>query len=179
MWNGLRAMSSLLNRESKIIIINLGFNDKIPIRKWPMEHYLELIHRILEKQDTFIVLIGAGSLNASPFFSQYERCINLTGKTTIKELLALFSIASVLISYDCGILHIASTTNIYIIALFGPETPLLYGPLTENKKIFYKNFSCSPCLSAYNHRNSICKNNKCMQAITVDEIYNEVIKEIK
>ena len=94
----------------------------------------------------------------------------------MQELISLFSISKVIVGHDGGLIHLASLTDIFIIALYGPETPLLYEPLSKNKKIIYKKFSCSPCLSAYNHRNSICKNNKCMQAIGVNEVYNGALK---
>jgi len=178
-WDKLKTVNSLLNRSSKIIIINFGFDNKITIREWPVEYYLELTRRILEKQGMFIAFAGTGLVNTTSLLPKHERYINLVEKITIKELICLFNISKVLISHDSGIIHMASLTDIHIIALFGPETPLLYGPLTKNKRVFYKSFTCSPCLSAYNHRNSICRNNKCMQAITVDEVYNEVIKIIE
>ncbi len=175
----LKIINGRLEGSSKIIVINFGIDNKISIRQWPVRYYLELAGKILEKQDVFIVFTGVGLTNAISFLPKHERCINLVEKITIKELVGLFNISKILISHDSGIIHMASLTDIHIIALFGPETPLLYGPLTKNKKVFYKSFTCSPCLSAYNHRNSICRDNKCMQAITVDEVYNEVIRIIE
>lgn len=170
-WGKLKAINRNLKQDTKIIIIHLSFNDKLSIRKWPVEYCLTLIQKILKKDDTFVVLVGVGSSDRSYGFHKYERCIDLIGKTTAKDLIDLFNISQLLITHDSGMLHIASLTDIHIIALFGPETPLLYEPLTENKKVFYKNFSCSPCLSAYNHRRSMCNDNRCMQAIGIEEVY--------
>jgi ADP-heptose:LPS heptosyltransferase len=175
-YKKLKIINNMFERRNKIIIMNFGFADKIDIRRWPAEYYLELMQKILGEYNTFIILVGISSTNMK--FPNYERCINLIGKTTVKELINLFNISHALVSHDCGIIHIASLTNIYIIAIFGPETPLLYAPLAENKKIFHKGLTCSPCLSAYNHRNSICTDNRCMQAITVDEVYNEIVQMI-
>jgi len=172
----LQAINGSINKKSKIVIMHIGFEDKIYIRRWPAKRYRELIRRILQDKNVFIVIIGLGSAERGEGFFKHQRCLNLIGKTTIRQLLTLFSISQVLISHDSGIVHIASLTNVYIIALFGPETPLLYAPLAENKKILYKGLTCSPCLSAFNHRNSACKYNKCMQAITVEEIY-DIVKE--
>lgn len=174
----LQAMNSSINKKSKIVIMHIGFKDKIYIRRWPVERYQELIQRVLQDKNVFVVVVGLGSIERRAELLKHQRCLNLIGKTTIRELLTLFSISQVLISHDSGVVHIASLTDIYIIALFGPETPLLYEPLVENKKIFYKGLTCSPCLSAFNHRNSACKDNKCMQAITVEEIYGIAKKYI-
>jgi len=154
-WSKLRLASNLLNEKDAIILINFYLDDKINIRQWAVENYLELIRRLLENTDALIILIGATSGNAASIFPKHERCINLIDKTTLHELVSLFNISVMLISSDGRMVHLASLSDIYIVALFGPETPLLYGPLTKNKKTFYKGFACSPCLSAYNYKNSI------------------------
>ena len=173
-----QAAGSGVGNKNKIVVVHIGFYDKLGIRRWPVEYYLELIQKLLEDQDILVILVGTGSA-AKDFSYKHERCVDLTGKTSIEELIGLLSISAVLVSHDNGIIHIASLTSVHIVALFGPETPLLYGPLTDNKTIFYRNFACSPCLSAYNHRNSMCTKSKCVSSITVEEVYNEVIKRTK
>lgn len=161
----------------KVIVINYALDSKLKVRMWPQSYYGELINRLIENEDILIVLVGLGKQRLSDEFDN-KRVINLINQTKIKDLLALFSIASALVSHDGGILHIASLTNINIIALFGPETPLLYEPLTDKKEVFYKKLPCSPCLSAYNHRTSLCKDNRCMKVITFEEVYEAVIRRI-
>ncbi|MDD5729523.1 MAG: glycosyltransferase family 9 protein [Candidatus Omnitrophica bacterium] len=163
-------------KTGKRIVINLGINEKIDIRKWPEGFYLELIKKILEDPQNLVILAGVGECGSD--FVPHERCINLIGKTSLKGLIGLFNCCDVLISHDSGIIHIASLTDIYIIALFGPETPQLYAPLTGNLSVFYSNFACSPCLSAYNHKNYICKNNECLKDISVGSVYSELKKVI-
>ena len=174
----LQAINSSISRESKIVIMHVGFKDKIYIRRWPVEHYLELIQLVLQDKNVFIVLIGLKSTDRKTRLFKHQRCLNLIGKTTIKELLALFSISGVLISHDSGIVHVASLTDINIVVLFGPETPVLYTPLTSNKTVLYSSLDCSPCISAYNNRRSSCKNNKCLEMITVDQVYEAARKYI-
>ena len=100
--------------------------------------------------------------------------ISVAGKTTLRDMLVLYSLADVLITNDSGPGHFASTTDIHNIVLFGPETPQLFGPLGENRHVVYAQLACSPCVSPYNHRFSPCTNNVCMQTITVDDVYREV-----
>jgi ADP-heptose:LPS heptosyltransferase len=173
----LKNVDRTFNINSRIVIVHYGFNDKISVRRWPADYYSELIKRIISENDVSVVLIGGSHLGVN-FDSANGRRINFIGKTTVKDLIGIFNLSRVLVSHDCGIIHIASLTKIHIVGIFGPESPILYSPLTGNKKILYKNFACSPCLSAYNFRNSVCINNKCMQAISVEEVYNEVIKAI-
>ncbi len=100
----------------------------------------------------------------------------MVGKTTITELLDLYNISEALISNDSGPAQFAALTQIKNFVFFGAETPVLYSPLGENTKVIYSNFPCSPCLSAFNHRNTACSESKCLKAISVDYVYN-LIKE--
>ncbi|NQT89942.1 MAG: glycosyltransferase family 9 protein [Candidatus Omnitrophica bacterium] len=178
MWQRLKKANSPIKDKMRTVIVNYGFDDKLIVRRWPVEYYTELIRRLLAQEDVLVLLIGSGKRPACSIPISHERCLDLIGKTTMAELLTLCSMSQVLISHDSGLVHIASLTDIPIVALFGPETPLLYGPLTQTKKVFYKKFACSPCLSAYNHRSTVCRDNMCLKAITVDEIYDEICTHI-
>ncbi len=102
----------------------------------------------------------------------HPSCIDLTGYTsTVRELMLVFHFASLLITNDGGPVHFASMTPIPSIVFYGPETPTLYGPLDDKSQIFYTNLSCSPCLTAYNHRNSPCDgNNVCLKTILPEAV---------
>jgi len=64
------------------------------------------------------------------------------------------------------------------IVVFGPEAPLLYGPLNENHTVITGDLFCSPCFSPFNNRTSIYKNNVCMKDITVDEVLEAVKRKV-
>jgi ADP-heptose:LPS heptosyltransferase len=96
----------------------------------------------------------------------------MAGKTTLRQLMLLYCLADALVTNDSGPAHFATLTKIKVITLFGPETPVLFGANTPQSNIIYKNIPCSPCVSAYNNRQSTCKDNICIQRISVDEVYN-------
>jgi len=58
--------------------------------------------------------------------------------------------------------------------LFGPETPALFAARSPNVTVLWAGIACSPCVNAYNNRQSVCRNNLCMQAITVDDVFEKV-----
>jgi len=97
-----------------------------------------------------------------------RNCIDLTGYTeSVRELMIMFHFASLLITNDGGPGHFAAMTPIPNIIFYGPETPVLYGALNPNSFSFYIPLSCSPCLTAYNHRNSPCNgDNICLKSIS-------------
>ena len=148
-----------------------------------MKNYCELAKKILQ-EDAYIVITGVNSekkdaLEICKSVNYNERCIDFTGKTTIKELIDLYNVSRIIITNDSGPNHFASLTPIKIIVFFGPETPKIYGTLSPNAVIFYSNFACSPCVSAFNHRRTPCKDNKCLQIIKVDDVFDVVKKELK
>ena len=100
--------------------------------------------------------------------------MSFAGKTSLRELLTLYSVADVLVTNDSGPGHFASLTPVHAVVLFGPETPRLFGSLAPATTIIWKELACSPCVSVFNHRLSPCRNNVCMQAITVDEVFEAV-----
>lgn len=75
---------------------------------------------------------------------------------------------------DSGPAHFASMTDIDIVALFGPETPLLYGPLGPRAHVLWEGLACSPCVNPFNYRVSACRNNVCMQSIDVERVFAAV-----
>ena len=83
----------------------------------------------------------------------------------------LLHLGVLLITNDGGTGHFASLTPIASIVLFGPETPALYGSLSARAVNLHKPLSCSPCLTAYNHRRSPCDgDNVCLKSISPEEV---------
>ena len=106
-----------------------------------------------------------------------DACIDLTGYTrSIRELLMLFYGADLLITNDGGPGHFASLTPIRTMVFFGPETGRLYGPLGSRAKVLESGLACSPCLSAYNHRETFCDgDNQCLKRIAPDPVLAQAL----
>ena len=146
----------------------------LPIRAWPLESYTALCSGLVQ-DDCAVAVIGlkddqalAQQLVANvKNVNADSPVIDLTGYTrSIAELLALFHIAKLLVTNDGGPGQFAALTPIWTVMLFGPETPALYAPLTARCHSFYSQWPCSPCLTAYNHRNSFCDgDNQCLKVI--------------
>lgn len=171
-WRKLSAKSKILNKDSKLVILNPDPGEALPLRGWQIDSYVAFGKEILaEDLNAFIILMG---LERSKLLTQSiakeissDRVIDFSGETnSLREVLTLFSLGHLLITHDSGPGHFASMTNIKCIVLFGPETPVLYGPLGKNTSVISANLACSPCVSAFNHRHTACKNNICMKGIS-------------
>lgn len=150
----------------------------LALRGWPIESYCSLADKLLSADPCLIVGV-IGLSRSSRFYSLIsqhssspERIINLCGATTsMRELLGFFALSSVLVTNDSGPAHFAPLVGLRSVVLFGPETPKRYAPLGTLHTSLFANFACSPCFSAQNHRRSVCTNNRCLQAISVDEVF--------
>ena len=170
--------ASLLSRP--LVILNPGAG-LLPIRAWPIDYYTKVAYGLLEAGFSIAVtgLKEDSALGETiTGFCQSDFCVNFTGWTRdIKEFLVLLSISSLLITNDGGPGHFAALTSTPSIVLFGPETPVLYGCLNPNGVNMYAKCACSPCLSAYNHRNSPCDgDNVCLKSILPDEVISKSLE---
>jgi ADP-heptose:LPS heptosyltransferase len=98
------------------------------------------------------------------------RAISMAGRTSLRQLLVLYSLADLLVSNDSGPVHFAALTPVPVVALFGPETPVLYGPLSRRARAVHSGLACSPCVNILNHRMSPCTDNQCMKRIEVEQV---------
>jgi ADP-heptose:LPS heptosyltransferase len=147
----------------------------LPIRAWPPEYYKQLCDSLL--LDGYAVAL-IGLPDAKPLAQEivshcrHQHCIDLTGYTkSVRHLLAIFQHASLLVTNDGGPGQFAALTPLPTLVFFGPETPALYSPLAPNIHCLYTALSCSPCLTAYNHRNSPCDgDNQCLKRISPEQV---------
>jgi ADP-heptose:LPS heptosyltransferase len=158
-----------------LILLNPNASDLLPLRKWPTDRYVELARRLLERfTEVTIAMTGAPheaqAIEKVAAEVDSPRCFSLAGKTTLHQLLVLYSLAELLITNDSGPAHFASMTPVTVITLFGPETPHLFRALTPRAIPIWMQLPCSPCVNAYNNRQSPCRDNVCMKSITVDHV---------
>jgi len=176
---------ALLQRENPrigsapLLLLNPNASDLLPLRRWPAVRYLELARRLLERYPDLFIGFTGSSTEASPNKRLADevgssRVIPLAGKTTLRQLLVLYTRSEILVTNDSGPAHFASMTPIHVVTLFGPEIPALFAARSPNTSVLWAGIACSPCVNAYNNRQSVCRNNLCMQAITVDAVFEEV-----
>ena len=147
----------------------------LPIRAWPIESFVA-VARALVDRGCAVAIVGMeedrGLARGIQDACGSDACVDLTGYTaTARSLTVLLHLGVLLIANDGGTAHMASLTPIAAVVLFGPETPVLYGSLSPQAINLHKPLSCSPCLTAYNHRRSPCDgHNVCLKTISPDEV---------
>jgi ADP-heptose:LPS heptosyltransferase len=168
---------SLVHR--KIVLIYAG-GGLLPERAWPATYYAQ-VARGLCLAGYAVGLIGLrdDAQLARDLRMQIDSafCVDLTGYTrSIRELLMLFHGSDLLITNDGGPGHFASLTPIQTLVFFGPETGRLYGPLGPRAQVLESGIACSPCLSAYNHRETFCDgDNQCLKRLAPGPVLTQAL----
>jgi ADP-heptose:LPS heptosyltransferase len=174
LWRKLRAINADIGPHQKLVVLNPNASDKFPLRRWPLESFTELARQLLDDPEVFVLITGVASekADAQAVCAQLgsPRALDLTGQTTITELLHLFDLAQVLVTNDSGPAHFAALTRIHVVVFFGPEMPERYRPLTATMDVIHTGYSCSPCIGPANQRRSPCNDNQCLKSITVEAI---------
>ena len=167
--------------EGKKIVLLYPGGGLLPIRAWPLDYYCRLAAELLHKGYAVGIIGLADDKDVAEVILSHNRnqsCVDLTGYTkTIRELMTIFYFSALLITNDGGPGHFAAMTPIPSIIFYGPETPTLYGSMNENAVNYYLNFSCSPCVTAYNHRKSPCDgDNLCLKNIQPEKVLARAIE---
>lgn len=141
---------------------------------WPPDRFVALSKKILE--NPWICMLYFGDESGTPLVEDIcrqipsERVINLAGKTTLRELLALTEQCAAFLSNDSGPMHIAAALDVPVVALFGSTNELVTGPYRSGT-VLHKHVACSPCYKR------VCPIDfRCMTGITVDEVHAALIK---
>lgn len=177
----LEEVRSILKAESgtsepaPLVLLNANASDLLPLRRWESGRYVELARRALAMYPDLRIAFTGAPEEAEPVEKlvkqvMSERCFSLAGKTTLRQLLVTYCLADVLVTNDSGPAHFATLTPIDVITLFGPETPTLFAAPTPRNHVLWAGIACSPCVNAFNDRQTSCKDNRCMQLISVDQV---------
>jgi ADP-heptose:LPS heptosyltransferase len=174
----IQAAIPLQYKNSDVVLVNANAGDLLPHRRWQKENFSQLIQKLLAAHPTLLILLtGSPSERAGvdevATKVSAERCVNFAGKVSFEELPALYSLSKAIVTNDSGPAHFASAVGLKTFVLFGPETPRLYGPMSNSVSIT-AGLACSPCVSANNHRDTACKDNVCMKAISPGFVFEQM-----
>lgn len=146
-----------------------------PPRAWSLDNFIELANRLQEQHGARILFFG-GTKDAAALSAIRAALVNppleAVGTTTIRQSMALLAHCQLLVCNDSGIMHLAASLQVPLVALFGPQSPTKFGPWGKNCRVVYSDFPCSPCRQKFFTEcdPSPQGNAQCLEAITVDAV---------
>lgn len=116
-------------------------------KRWPVSYFAELA-QILKDRGYTIWLLGSSKdkeVGDNIVALGNADCRNLCGTTDLSEAIALLSYASLVISNDSGLMHLAAALDRPMLALFGSSSPQFTPPLSDQAQVLKLDLACSPC----------------------------------
>ncbi len=143
-----------------------------PAKRWPAERFATIGDWAAQRWGAKVVVMGSeGEMDVCRAVSQSMKHtpLNLCGRTTLGEAMALIERCHFFVTNDSGLMHIAAALSVPMVAIFGSTDPVATGPRSEKARIVRHPTDCAPCL-----RPECPTDYRCMLSIEPDEVWKEM-----
>jgi heptosyltransferase I len=119
-------------------------------KRWPVQSFVEVARRLATRYpDLRFAILGAPDdrpLGEAIARVDRKRCLDLTGQTSLSELIEWIRLSHLVLSNDTGPMHIAAALGKPVVSLFGPTEPRRTGPYRQADRVLRVDLPCAPCL---------------------------------
>ncbi len=149
-------------------------------RMWPEERFASLADRIINELDADVIFIDSldnKEITLTIIRMMTGKPLNAVGLFSLREVFCLIGRCDVFISNDTGPMHIAAAQSKRVLGLFGPNTPILWGPYGSQHKYVYKT-KLAPAIENDKGINREGNRREYMECIEVEDVYNTLLQMI-
>lgn len=145
-------------------------------KHWRNERFARVADQLLDRGMAVVFSGGPQDVRGIEEIraAMHGKATSLAGRTTLKELAALYERSALLITTDTGPMHLAAATGTPVVALFGPTAPWRTGPFGTCHKILRAEIACKPCL-----KRQCAQKHECMEQITVEQVVHATLSVLK
>lgn len=130
-------------------------------KRYPAEKFKRVVELLNSMGIKSVIVGGKEEENIGNSLSSETGAINLCGKLSIRESLAVVSLSIGVISNDSAVVHMARAVKRPVVAIFGPTHPAFgFAPYPDEGVAITRNLPCSPCSL---HGKTNCKSRKCFE----------------
>lgn len=137
-------------------------------KRWYPERFAAVADALGEEWGASVVVMGSRAEKplADAIAAAMRRpAVNLAGRTTVRELMALLSECAFLVTNDSGPMHIAAALGVPLVAVFGPTDWRKTSPWTPRARVVRVDVDCAPC------RVRECdRGHECMLGVTAEMV---------
>lgn len=139
-----------------------------PAKCWPVDYFAAVAQHKLNAGWQVWLLGSSNDAAASDAVNRRctNRCLDCTGRTTLEQAIDLLSLATLVVSNDSGLMHVAAALNRPTIALYGSSDPGMTPPLSESARVLWLGLECSPCFK----RTCPLGHLNCLRELTPDQV---------
>ena len=141
-----------------------------PAKRWPAERFAALAARCVEAHASVWVLGTDAERPAADRILAAAPAVDLTGKTSLTDVVDLLSAAAVAVVNDSGLMHVAAALSVPLVALFGSSSQTFTPPLSARARVLERHLDCRPCFA----RTCPLGHLDCLRGIGVDQVFDSV-----
>jgi heptosyltransferase I len=148
-------------------------------KRWPVENFVALVRRLRAATDLRFAVLGGNedrALGQAIASDNPGRCLDLTGQTSLWEMIEWLRRSRLIIANDTGPVHVAAALGKPLIALFGPTAPKSTGPYGMlSSALQVTDLPCVPCYK------STCTYQiplACLHGIQVETVYKKALEQL-
>jgi heptosyltransferase-2 len=141
-----------------------------PAKRWPAAYFSALANMLSGRFEIWLVGSQKDHEIGEEIRAGSEACINLCGKSQLDEAVDLISCATVVVSNDSGLMHVAAALDKPLLAIYGSSSPGFTPPLSSRASIAKLELPCSPCFE----RNCPLGHFDCMMKLSPEAVFAKI-----
>ena len=161
-----------IERDDLVIGINPGATYG-SAKRWYPERFAAVADELCSRWGGKVVLTGgAGEAGIATEIQacMHQECLNMAGRTSVRELMALIRRCNFFITNDSGPMHLAAAFGVPQVAIFGPTDHTTTSPFSELAVVARRETGCPPCL-----KRECPTDHRCMTAVTVEDVLQSAL----
>ena len=155
---GARLTQAGVQPTDRLVVVHVSAGN--PFRRWPQSSFAEVVSGLIARDATARVVVTSGpsereaagrvvdAARARLSPEERDRVLDV-GEFSLAELRALMDRAALYIGGDSGPMHIAATTTVPIVGLYGPTLPVRSAPWRDrslvDESVEVTGLACRPC----------------------------------
>ena len=132
--------------------IALCVKGTFPLKTWSKKYFAEVVRELRKNFDAAFFIVGAPNdkTYADEVIAETGGGVeNFCGETSLTDLAELFRRADLFITVDTGATHIAATTGIKMVTMYGCTSPDRWHPINKNAIALTSREPCCPCTKKF------------------------------
>ena len=145
-------------------------------KRWPAEHWGALAREMAPRVGALAVVGLDDARPTARLMAKSAAVTDLTGETSLEELIDVLAQADVVVSADSGPGHLARALGRRVVMLYGPTDIAVHGPGDPNCHALRVDLPCGPCYSF--DRPSECRFGDvlCMRWLSPERVRDAVLE---
>lgn len=138
-------LSRLPQAEKRIALCVKG---TFELKTWPKEYFVEVVEDLGKRYEAAFFIVGAPNDREyadEVIAAMQQPVLNFCGETSLVDLAAVIRKADLLITVDTGATHIAATTGVKMVTMYGCTSPDRWHPINNNARVLTSRENCCPC----------------------------------